>query len=87
MNLFCFPLAAKPSNSFTSSSVSLTFALSAPSKLEVIRAGVTDLGRMTMSLARRYPRSTSAGWTSCLAAIAVTVESVRRGDPVEPRGE
>lgn len=52
-DLSCFPLAASPSNLAKSSGCSLSFsaAASVPLKLAAMRAGVTDLGSATMSLA------------------------------------
>ena len=53
---FCLPFAAKPSNVWRSALSSLFAAVMAPVKLDLIRAGVTDLGSMTIPLAtNKYP--------------------------------
>ena len=48
---FCLPAAASPSSFSTSSFDSLDRPASAPVRLDVIRAGVTDLGRAMICLA------------------------------------
>ncbi len=49
----CLPDAATPSSFSISSGVNFFAAASAPSRLALMRAGVTDLGRVTMPFATR----------------------------------
>ncbi len=48
---FCLPAAASPSSFSTSSFDSLDNPASAPVRFDVIRAGVTDLGKAMICLA------------------------------------
>jgi hypothetical protein len=81
MNRFCLPLAATPS-SVSMSAFSTRFAKSmAPRIFEAIRAGVTDLGSVTMFLATVPWIASQSQFICCL----IMREATHRDSPARRR--